>query len=207
MSKNRRGIWSFGLILAVAVELCGQQLKEIPPNALKRGDPAPPLGFEFVVQGPQLADVNWQNLRGKVVILDFWGTWCAPCVADIPHLNKLVSYYVQKPVQFIAVGHENPRKVAWFLKKHRIDAWILLDTDLSMYRSYSAFGIPHTVVVDQNGRVAAVLNPKDLTEPVIDAVLGGRVPSYPPLTAEAYWEPEMAAKYFLEVGQEEPPVK
>jgi len=98
MSKNRRGIWFFGLILAVAVELWGQQLKEIPPNALKRGDPAPPLGFEFVVQGPQLADLNWQNLRGKVVILDFWGTWCAPCVADIPHLNELISSYGKKPV-------------------------------------------------------------------------------------------------------------
>jgi len=105
------------------------------------------------------------------------------------------------------VGHENPRKVAWFLKKHRIDAWIALDMDLSMYRTYTAFGIPYAVVVDQNGKVAAVLNPKNLTESVIDAVLAGRVPSYPSLPAEAYWEPEMAAKYFLEVGQEEPPAK
>ncbi len=167
----------------------------------------PPLGFEFMVQGPQPADVNWQNLRGKVVVLDFWGTWCAPCVADIPRLNELVSHYGKKPVQFIAVGHENPRKVAWFLKRNRMDTWIALDTDLSVYKAYTAFGIPYTVVVDQNGRVAAVLNPKDLTEAVIDAVLAGRVPSYPPLTAEAYWEPEMAAKYFLEVGQEEPPAK
>jgi thiol-disulfide isomerase/thioredoxin len=204
MSKNRRCICSFGLIFAVAVELWGQQLKEIPPYALKRGDPAPPLGFEFVVQGPHLTDVNWQNLRGKVVILDFWGTWCAPCVANIPHLNELVSSNAKKPVQFITVGHENPRKVGWFLKTHRIDGWIGLDTDLSMYRAYTAFGIPYAVVVDQTGKVAAVLNPKNLTESVIDAVLAGRVPSYPSLPAEAYWEPEMAAKYFLQVGQEEP---
>jgi thiol-disulfide isomerase/thioredoxin len=207
MPKNRRGVWYFGLILAVAAELWSQQLKEIPPYALKRGDSAPPLGFEFMVQGPQPADVNWQNLRDKVVVLDFWGTWCAPCVADIPRLNELVSHYGKKPVQFIAVGHENPRKVAWFLKKNRMDTWIALDTDLSVYKAYTAFGIPYTVVVDQNGRVAAALNPKDLTEAVIDAVLAGRVPSHPPLTAEAYWEPEMAAKYFLEVGQEEPPAK
>jgi len=207
MPKNRRGVWYFGMILALAAELWSQQLKEIPPYALKRGDAAPPLGFEFMVQGPQPADVNWQNLRGKVVILDFWGTWCAPCIAGIPRLNELVSHYAKKPVQFIAVGHENPRKVAWFLKKNRIDAWIALDTDLSVYKAYTAFGIPYTVVVDQNGRVAAVLNPKDLAEPVIDAVLAARVPSYPALTAEAYWEPEMAAKYFLQVGQEEPPAK
>jgi hypothetical protein len=48
---------------------------------------------------------------------------------------------------------------------------------------------------------------KDLTEPVIDAVLAGKVPVYAALTAEAYWKPETAAQDFLEVGQEEPPAK
>jgi thiol-disulfide isomerase/thioredoxin len=205
MPKNQRSV--LFLVLLLTVELWGQQLKEVPANALKRGDPAPPLGFEFVVQGPRPSDVNWQGLHGKIVILDFWGTWCAPCVADIPHLNELASHYREKPVQFIAVGHENPRKVAWFLKKHPIDAWIVLDTDLSVYRAYSAFGIPHAVVVDQDGVVAAILNPKNLTEPVINAVLAGKLPAYPPLTAEAYWNSETAAQYFLKVGQEEPPAK
>lgn len=206
MSKNQR-VLPLVLILMVALELWAQQLKQVPTNALKSGDEAPPLGFEFVVQGPRPSDVNWQALHGKVVILDFWGTWCAPCVAGIPHLNELASHYREKSVQFIAVGHENPRKVAWFLKKHPIDAWIALDTDLSVYKAYTAFGIPYTVVVDQKGIVAAVLNPEDLTERVIDAVLAGRVPAYPPLKAGAYWDPETAAQYFLKVGREEPPAK
>lgn len=206
MSKNRKTAL-VPLILSCALQLWGQQLKQVPDYALRRGDQAPPLAFEFVVQGPAAGDVNWQALRGKVVILDFWGTWCAPCVAGIPHLNQLASQYKDKPVQFIAVGHENSRKVGWFLKKYPIDAWIALDTDLSVYKAYTAFGIPYSVVVDQKGVVAAVLNPKDLTEPVIDAVLSGKTPVYPPLTAEAYWNPETAAQYFLKVGQEEPPAK
>jgi thiol-disulfide isomerase/thioredoxin len=206
MFNNRRSVFLV-LLLTVGLELWSQQLKEVPANAPKRGDPAPPLRFEFSVQGPQPSEVNWQVLHNKVVILDFWGTWCAPCVADIPHLNELASHYRAKPVQFIAVGHENPRKVAWFLKKHPMDAWIVLDTDLSVYKAYSAFGIPHAVVVDQGGVVAAVLNPKDLTEPVIDSILAGKPPVYPPLTADAYWNPETTAPYFLKVGQEEPPAK
>jgi thiol-disulfide isomerase/thioredoxin len=207
MPKNLRRICFVWLILVLSVELWGQHLKEIPPYAPKRGDQAPPLGLEFVLQGPKPTEVNWEALRGTVVVLDFWGTWCAPCVAGIPHLNELASHCAKKPVQFIAVGHENPRKVTWFLQRHRIDAWIALDTDLSVYKDYAAFGIPYAVVVDQNGRVAAVLNPKDLSEAVIDAVLAGRVPAYPALTADNYWEPEMAAKYFLQVGREEPPTK
>jgi thiol-disulfide isomerase/thioredoxin len=205
MAKGRSNALLLTLILTFAIGLHGQQLKEIPANALKRGDQAPPLQFEFVVKGPRPADVNWQALDGKVVVLDFWGTWCAPCVAGIPHLNEMVLHYKEKPVQFIAVGHENPRKVAWFLQEHPIDAWIALDTNLSVYKAYSAFGIPHTVIVDGKGIVAAVLNPKDMTESVIDAVLAGKTPVYPPLTAEAYWNPETAAQYFLQVGQKEPP--
>jgi thiol-disulfide isomerase/thioredoxin len=194
------------LTIAVGTAWC-QALKEVPSYALKRGDQAPPLGFEAVINGPQPKDINWQTLRGKVVVLDFWGTWCAPCVADIPRVNDLVSKYHSQPVQFIAVGHENTRKVDYFLKKHPIATWVALDTDVSVFKSYTAFGIPHAVVVDQRGIVAAVLSPSDLTEKVIDDVLAGRVPSYPALPPNAYWNPDTAAEYFIKVGQEEPPAE
>jgi len=210
MSISKSGMALLFLVLIfsqIPCQVWGQQLKEVPADALKPGDQAPALGFEFVVQGPHPNEVNWKTLRGKVVILEFWGSWCAPCVAGIPHLNELVSRYQGKNVQFIAVGHENPKKVLWFLKKHPIDAWVALDTDLCVYKAYSAFGIPHAVVVDQKGTVAAVLNPSNVTDTVIDAVLGGTVPTYPPLSAEAYWNPETAAQYFLKVGQEEPPAQ
>lgn len=210
MSKFRSQIALLFLALifpTISQQASAQQLQEVPADALKPGDHAPALGFEFVVQGPRPSEVNWKSLRSKVVVLEFWGSWCAPCVAGIPHLNELVSRYKEKGVQFIAVGHENPRKVAWFLKKHPIDAWVALDRDLSVYKAYTAFGIPHAVVVDQKGIVAAVLNPSDLTDAVIDAVLAGRVPTYPPLTAEAYWNPDTAAHYFLKVGEEEPPAQ
>ena len=132
--RDRSGIVVILAMALVSVTLSGhargQQLTQVPADALKPGDRAPALEFEFVVQGP--SEVNWKTLTGKVVVLDFWGTWCPPCVADIPHLNEMVSRYKGKAVQFIAVGHENPRKVAWFLKKHPIDAWVALDTDLSV---------------------------------------------------------------------------
>jgi hypothetical protein len=105
------------------------------------------------------------------------------------------------------VGHENSRKIDWFLKEHPINTWIAVDMDLTVYKAYTAFGIPQAVIVDQKGVVAAALNPKDLTETVIDAVLAGRTPAYPPLPPEAYWNPETAAQYFLSVGKEDPPAK
>ena len=193
----------FLLLSITTLSSWAQHLKEVPANALKRGDPAPPLGFEFVLQGPQPDAIKWAALRGKVV--NFWGTWCAPCVGRIPQLNELISHYKDKPVQFIAVGHENPRRVEWFLKTHPIETWIALDTDLSVYKAYTAWGIPYAVVVDQEGKVAAVLNPAHLTHSVIDSVLAGKAPAYPRLSGENYFDPETAAEYFLKLGQEEPP--
>jgi thiol-disulfide isomerase/thioredoxin len=202
MSRRRLVL---AIILLFAASLPAQQLKEVPKDALKVGDTAPPLVFETVLQGPAPADITWQSLSGKVVILDFWGSWCAPCVERIPHLNQLAAHYKDKPVQVIAVGHENARKASWFLGKHPIAGWVALDTDLSVYKSYTAWGIPYVVIVDQKGTVAAILHPNHLDTNVVDAVLTGKTPNYPELGEGAYWDPAGAAKWFLEVGKEEPP--
>lgn len=194
------------LVLLTVTLGWSQALKEVPSYVLKTGDQAPPLHFDAILQGPPPSNVNWQTLRGKVVVLDFWGTWCAPCVADLPRINDLIARYKDKAVQFIAVGHENAPKVEYFLKKHPIDTWVALDLKVAIFRSYTAFGIPHAVVVNEKGVVAAVLSPGDLTAKVIDDVLAGRSPIYPPLPPNAYWNPDTAAEYFITVGQEPPPV-
>lgn len=191
-------------LLAAAPAWC-QALKVVPSYALKSGDQAPPLNFDAILQGPQPSAVNWQMLRGKVVILDFWGTWCAPCVADLPRTNDLIAKYRDKPVQFVAVGHENALKVEYFLKKRPINTRVALDPKVAVFRSYTAFGIPHAVVVNEKGVVAAVLIPGDLTEKVIDDVLAGKTPTYPPLPPNAYFNPDTAADYFIKVGREPPP--
>lgn len=207
MLRTRILLVFLSLFLGTFPSLLAQQLKDVPSDALKRGMKAPELSFESVVQGPTSGRIEWKALRGRVVVLEFWGTWCPPCIAGIPHLNELVARYKGKPVQFIAVGHENQRKVEWFLKKKPIDSWVVSDTSLSMYKSYTAFGIPYAVIVDQNGVVAAVLNPRNVDEGVIDAVLAGKSPVYPALTADSYWNPVTAAEYFLKVGKEGPPVE
>jgi thiol-disulfide isomerase/thioredoxin len=188
----------------IPLKLSGQPLKEVPSYALKPGDKAPPIHADVILQAPDGGMINWQELRDHVVILDFWATWCPPCVADLPHLNTLIEKYrTNHAVRFIVVGHETPGKVKAFLKKHQIDTWILLDTSLSMFNSFTAYGIPHAVIVDRQGVVAAVLNPHDLTEETIDLVLEGEKPVVPQLPPEAYWNPTTAAEYFRVMGREQ----
>src|SRR6266404_4540676 len=89
-------------------------------SGLQIGEPAPPLRLAEILQVPEDADAAWEKLRGKVVVLDFWATWCGPCVASLPHWNDLALQFRDKPVVFIAISDENKDVVATFLKRRTI---------------------------------------------------------------------------------------
>ena len=67
-----------------------------PP--MKVGDPAPPLHLETLMQAPENAKSTWDALKGNVVVLELWATWCGPCRAAIPHLNELAAQYRNKRI-------------------------------------------------------------------------------------------------------------
>jgi thiol-disulfide isomerase/thioredoxin len=64
------------------------------------------LSFEEATSGEP---VDMSQLRGKVVVVDFWATWCGPCIAEMPHMKKLYAAYKDKGVEFIGVSLDNPR--------------------------------------------------------------------------------------------------
>jgi len=140
----------------------------------KIGDRPPAMGLEKLLQAPEGAKASWAALKGKVVVLEFWATWCGPCVAAIPHLNELANTFKDEPVQFIAVTDEDEKIINTFLRRKPIRAWVGLDTDKSMFKDYAVTGIPHTVVIDKKGKIVAITHPTMLTEQIMKDVLAGR---------------------------------
>jgi len=138
------------------------------------GEVPPPLGLETILQAPPGTQASWESLKGKVVVLEFWATWCGPCIAAIPHLNEMAAQFKDQPVQFIAITDEKEVVVAPFLKKKPMHAWVGLDTDRSMFKDYLISGIPHTVVVDQDGKIAAITYPSTLTAQHLKDALAGK---------------------------------
>ena len=138
------------------------------------GEKPPQLGLEKVLQAPGDVQPNWKVLKGKVVVLEFWATWCGPCIAAVPHLNELADQFKDKPVQFIAITDEDEKVIGPFLKKKPIHAWVGLDTDRSMFKAYGITGIPHTVVVDLKGNIAAITYPTTLTKNHLNDLLAGK---------------------------------
>jgi uncharacterized protein (TIGR03435 family) len=148
-------------------------------NGPKIGDVPPPLTLTKTIQGPPTAEISWEKLKGKVVVLEFWATWCGPCIKAMPHLNDLVKQFKNKPVVFISVTSENEEVVRLFLKNHPIKAWIGLDDYEVLNKAFHVQGIPHAVIVDAGGHIAAIAHPVDIKPENLEEVLAGKKSSLP----------------------------
>ena len=120
--------------------------------ALDVGDRAPALSVKkWVVNRP----VTARAVRGKVLVVEFWATWCPPCRASIPHLNKLHAKYGDKQVVICGITSEKPAKVQEFIKSLPMKYHVGIDSGkTSAVYMKGVRGIPHAFVVDRKGRVA-----------------------------------------------------
>jgi uncharacterized protein (TIGR03435 family) len=148
-------------------------------NGPKIGDVPPSLILSETVQGPSPNEISWDKLKGKVVVLEFWNIGCVPCVQAIPHLNELVEQFNNRVV-FISISDDNGDYLKKFLKRKPISSWVVLDGLLNPTRTaFDVHGIPHTVIVDASGKIAAITHPAELQAKNLEEILAGKPCSLP----------------------------
>lgn len=114
------------------------------------GKPAPELEVADIKRNP----VSLAGLKGKTVLLDFWTTWCPPCLADAPVLDELYRKYSDKNLAIIGISvNEDRETVEGFLEKHAHQFPIVLTTENEMPRAYQLGLFPTYIVIDPNGTV------------------------------------------------------
>ncbi len=129
------------------------------------GKPAPTFSLESV-EGKTVA---LADLKGKVVVLDFWATWCPPCRESLPHLNELAKSKANDAVSVFAVNlRETKDKAGGYMTDNKLGLQVLLDGDGAVAEKYFVTGIPQTVVIGKDGSVKTVIVGY---EPGIDAQL------------------------------------
>jgi len=112
--------------------------------------------FESVLLDGSKFELSEQ--KGKVVVLDFWATWCGPCVKALPELIEKTSQFDKKDVVVVAVNQGETRKmISTFLKKKKLQGLtVALDKKQNIGRDYKVQGIPKTVIIDQEGIIRHV---------------------------------------------------
>lgn len=96
--------------------------------------------------------IKLSDYQGKVVVIDFWATWCPPCREAIPQLSTLAEKYEGKDVVVLGASSESLEKVESFWFKHQ-PAYTAIIVDESVFRSYGVRGIPTLCIVDQKGAI------------------------------------------------------
>jgi len=130
----------------------GGKAEEPGPHPLV-GKPAPKVKLELLDGG----ELDLAKLKGKVVILDFWATWCGPCVRAMPIIDAVAEKFKDKGVQLYAVNlQEEADEIKKFLDEAEIKVDVALDKTGETAAAYKAEAIPQTVLIGKDGSVQVV---------------------------------------------------
>jgi peroxiredoxin len=109
---------------------------------------------DFALKDTNEKTVSLSSLKGNVVLINFWATWCPPCRGEMPSLNKLYREYRSRGLVVVAVSTDrSASSVRDFLSKHPVDFPVLMDSDSKVSRQFKVFSLPTTFLLDKNGAV------------------------------------------------------
>jgi len=147
------------LIVTISLAGCQNKTDSDSPNEvsgtykdLKEGDAAP--DFEAVMSNRE--SVKLSDYQGKVMLLNFWATWCSPCVSEMPDIQKICDFYSDEVVVLAINYGEDAITVKSFIEKEGYTFHVCLDEKQEISEKYPTEGIPYTVIIDKNGIITAI---------------------------------------------------
>jgi thiol-disulfide isomerase/thioredoxin len=129
---------------------------------LERNEARPALDKMIGKPAPGINGTNWLNsgalkleeLKGKVVVLEFWGTWCTTCIGLIPHHNELAKKFQKKGLVFIGIcDADGSAKMPEVAKRYRIEYPIAVDVKNATSEAYKADSTPDFYLIDRKGNL------------------------------------------------------
>lgn len=147
MSTLKKVILGVALLTAVAVS--GIHFFDLPHVAKAETTAAP----SFTVTDMNGQPVSLASLKGKPVFLNFWATWCPPCVGEMPDIQRAYAKYGDK-IHFVIVNIDGTKPdVTSFMENHAFSFPVVLDTNGSATSAYAVQAIPTSYIIDADGNI------------------------------------------------------
>jgi len=168
MGKAKRGTLVAAVVVAaagVAAFLVAHRASRL--GGIKVGQPAPP----FTVPSFPSGQVSLHDRRGRVVLVNFWATWCPPCVDESPSLEKFGELMRNQGVEVLGISvDQDPAALQKFIDQFHLTFTIGRDPNQELAHRYGTFQYPETYILDREGRVAEkIIGPIDWQDPRIIA--------------------------------------
>tara|TARA_R110002073_G_scaffold336258_1_gene531274 strand:- start:1085 stop:2335 length:1251 start_codon:yes stop_codon:yes gene_type:complete len=161
--KNRKMTRNFLLlILIICITSCKEESK-----IAELGKPVPNYEFGNILNSEQ-SQISLDELKGKPVILEFWATWCGPCIPAMKKLDSLQNQFGDK-IEIITVSAENQQRLEKFIKSSQTSLRVVSDTAHTKNFKYKV--IPHSVIIDKNGIVRAITSPENINKEVVENLI------------------------------------
>ena len=143
------------LLLALALPLAGCQSETTPEG------PAAPIAEgdayrDFTASLADGGEFTLADHEGKVILLNFWATWCGPCVGEMPAFERLQETYGEDLALVAVNSGEDEASVAGFLEENGYTFPVVLDQEYAVSNLYPTEGIPYTVIIGTDGKVASI---------------------------------------------------
>ncbi len=152
-SRKRKAMRKKQLIIIAVTTLFVMSFVSVVAFAKIKVDNAP----DFVLKSASGKNVRLSELKGRIVMLNFWATWCGPCAEEIPHLNEL--HKSLDPYDFELLGinlDEDQSKAMHLAKKLDVNFPVLFDTEKDVSRSFDIKAMPTTIIIDRAGKIRHV---------------------------------------------------
>ncbi|MBB2148088.1 redoxin family protein [Pedobacter gandavensis] len=159
-------VFFYFFLLTLSIRVAAQGLQ------IKNGDQFPNIPIQNLLNAPTKSFSLTNKGENKFYILNFWGTWCSPCIPEMDNLAKLQNKNMSK-MQVIAIADDEPNRLLNYLKKKPSKLWLASDTSATLYQLFGFAYVGQSAVVNAKGKVIALVKTDSINQAMIDQLAKG----------------------------------